>query len=101
METIGETGLSYGAVALVVGFPLLLMVLLAFLGHLEEWMLQPDERARQVVQLLERLEEAEEVERAVAKMLGPVAGRVRSRSQRRWRPRGRWRSRPEKGHTLA
>lgn len=68
-------GIGLGAVALVVGFPLLLMGLLWLLGRLEEWMLQPQERAAAVTELLERVEEAEEIERAVTRLLAQVTDR--------------------------
>lgn len=62
-----------GALLLVVGFPVLLLGLVWFLGWLEAWMLMPDERAARVRQLLERAEGVEEVETAVARMLASVA----------------------------
>lgn len=60
-------------VALVIGFPLLLLVLLAALGWLEAWMVQPDERAAAVRLLLDQEDEVDRLEHAVAVMLAPVA----------------------------
>lgn len=63
-----------GAVfALVAGFPVLLLVLVAALGWIEAWMLQPDERAAAVQRLLDQEDEVERLEHAVAEMLAPVA----------------------------
>lgn len=59
--------------ALVVGFPILLMLLMLFLGRIENWMLMPDERAAAVSQLLEQVDETEELEKAVAVMMSDVA----------------------------
>ncbi|HWB70967.1 MAG TPA: hypothetical protein VG452_02020 [Egibacteraceae bacterium] len=70
-----DLGIGLGAVALVVGFPLLLMCLLWLLGRLEAWMLEPDERAAAVTRLLEQVDEAEEVERAVTRLMARVADR--------------------------
>ena len=67
------------AVALVVGFPLLLLALVMLLGRLEDWVLMPDERAAAVSQLLEQVDEAEELEKAVALMMSEVADRPSSR----------------------
>lgn len=60
--------------ALIVGFPLALLVLLTLFDWLENWMVRPDERAAAVRDLLDRVEQVEEVERAVAEMLAAVAG---------------------------
>jgi len=60
-------------VALVIGFPVLLLVLVAGLGWLEAWMVQPDERAAAVQRLLDQEDEVERLEHAVAEMLAPVA----------------------------
>ena len=84
-----DLGLGLGAMALVIGFPLLLLVLLVFLGRLESWMLLPDERAAQVSALLEQVEEADELEHAVALMMAevtptPVEHRGSDRAARRW-----------------
>lgn len=63
-----------GAVfALVAGFPVLLLVLVAALGWIEAWMLQPDERAAAVQRLLDQEDEVDRLEQAVAVMLAPVA----------------------------
>ena len=66
---------SPSAATLVVGFPLLLLVLVLFLGRLEDWMLMPDERAAAVTQLMDQVDETEELERAVALMMSEVADR--------------------------
>jgi Na+-transporting methylmalonyl-CoA/oxaloacetate decarboxylase gamma subunit len=65
-------GLDVG-VALVIGFPVLLLVMIEALGWLEAWMLQPDERAAAVQQLLDQEDEIDRLEHAVAAMLAPVA----------------------------
>ena len=83
--------LTPAAVALVMGFPLLLLLLVMLLGRLEDWVLMPDERAAAVSQLLEQVDEAEELEKAVALMMSEVADRPSSR-QRSPAVRGRaWR----------
>lgn len=64
---------------LIVGFPLLLLALVLFLGRLEDWTLMPDERAAAVSQLLEQVDEAEELERAVTLMMSEVADRTSAR----------------------
>lgn len=71
--------LSLPGVALLLGFPLLLLLLVLFLGRLEDWVLNPDERAAAVSQLLEQVEEAEELEQAVALMMSEVADRPNTR----------------------
>jgi hypothetical protein len=73
--------LNPGSIALVVGFPLLLLLVVLFLGRIEDWMLSPDERAAAVTQLLEQVDEAEELEKAVALMMSEVADRPTSRKQ--------------------
>lgn len=83
-----DLGLGLGVLALVIGFPLLLLVLLVFLGRLESWMLMPGERAAQVSALLEQVEEADELEHAVALMMAEVTPspeeRRSDRSARGW-----------------
>lgn len=84
-----DVGLGLGVLALVVGFPLLLLVFLVFLGRLESWMLLPDERAAQVSQLMEQVEEADELEHAVALMMADVTpgsegSRPSAGARRRW-----------------
>jgi hypothetical protein len=69
---------NVGAAALIVGFPLLLLLLVLLLGRIEDWMLMPDERALAVSQLLEQVDEAEELEKAVALMMSEVADRPNS-----------------------
>ena len=73
--------LGPGAIALIVGFPLLLLVLVLVLERIEDWMLAPDERAAAVSQLLEQVDEAEELEKAVALMMSEVADRPTARTQ--------------------
>lgn len=70
-----EITVGLGALALLVGFPLLLLGMLALLGALEHWMLEADERATQVERLLEGQREAGDVEVAVTRMLTQLAGR--------------------------
>lgn len=70
-----EVTVGLGALALIVGFPLLLLGMLALLGALEQWMLEPDERATQVQQLLDERDEADDVETAVARLLAQLADR--------------------------
>lgn len=66
--------LDVGAVfALVVGFPVLLLVLVGALGWLEAWMVQPDERAAALQLLLAQEDEVDRLESAVAEMLAQVA----------------------------
>ena len=84
-----DLGLGFGALALVIGFPLLLLVLLVFLGRLESWMLMPDERAAQISVLLDQVDEADELEQAVALMMAdvtpsPEERRVSDPARRRW-----------------
>lgn len=64
-----------GAVVIpvVVGFPLALFTMLWVLGRLEAWMVQPDERAAAVRQLLAEEEEVDALERAVAELMAQVA----------------------------
>lgn len=71
--------LSPPGIALLFGFPALLLMLVLFLGRLEDWVLNPDERAAAVSQLLEQVDEAEELEKAVALMMSEVADRPSSR----------------------
>lgn len=79
-----ELGTSLGALALVLGFPGLLLAGLWALGRLEAWMLQPDERAAEIELLLEGEDEAEDVEVAVTRLIAgvadPQAERLRQRS---------------------
>ncbi len=70
----------WGAAALVAGFPLMLLLLVLLLGRIEHWMLMPDERAAAVSRLLEQVDEAEELEKAVAVMMSEVADRPGSRA---------------------
>lgn len=68
-----------GLACLVVGFPLLLLSLLWLLGRLESWMLEADERAAAVAEVLEQAERAEEVEAAVSRLLADVTDTPRPR----------------------
>lgn len=70
-----------GAAVLVTVFPLLLLGFIWFMGRLEAWMLVPDERAAAVVELLEQVDEADDLERAVTSMMAgvPPAHAVRRR----------------------
>ncbi|HVM20015.1 MAG TPA: hypothetical protein VM307_08650 [Egibacteraceae bacterium] len=70
---------SWSAAALIVGFPLGLLLLVLFLGRVEDWMLMPDERAAAVSQLLEQVDEADELEKAVALMMAEVADKPGTR----------------------
>lgn len=70
-----EVTVGLGVIVLLVGFPLLLLAMLALLGALERWMLEPDERATQVRQLLEGQREADDVEVAVTRLLAQLADR--------------------------
>ncbi len=78
----GDLGIGLGAAALIVGFPVLLLGFLWFMGWLESWMLAPDERAAAVSRLLEQVDEAEELERAVALLMAEVADRPGGRTSR-------------------
>lgn len=73
--------LSPAAVVLVLGFPLLLLALVLFLGRVEDWMLMPDERAAAVSQLLEQVDGPDELEKAVALMMSEVADRPSERDR--------------------
>ncbi len=65
--------LTSNIIAVVVGFPLLLLLLILVLSRIEDWMLMPDERAAAVSELLEQVEKPEELEKAVALMMSEVA----------------------------
>jgi hypothetical protein len=69
---------NVGIAALTMGFPLLLLLLVILLERIEHWMLMPDERAAAVSKLLEQVDEAEELEKAVALMMSEVADRQTS-----------------------
>lgn len=60
------------AVALIVGFPFLLLGLLISLEKLESWGLRPYERATEVQRLLDG-EDQDAIERAVAELLADAA----------------------------
>lgn len=77
-----DLGIGLSALALVVGFPVLLLSFVLFLGRMEEWMLRPDERAAVVNEMLEQVEEAEQLEKAVAVMLSDVTNRPSGRRRR-------------------
>lgn len=70
---MSDLGTTLGALALVVGFPVLLLAAIWGLGMLEAWMLQPDERAAKINRLLEAEHEAEDVEVAVTRLVAEVA----------------------------
>lgn len=72
--------LSPSVITIVVGFPLLLLMLVLVLARIEDWMVMPDERAAAVSQLLEQVDEAEELEKAVALMMSEVADRPTTKS---------------------
>ena len=72
--------LSLPGIALLIGFPALLLLLVLFLGRLEDWVLNPDERAAAVSQLLEQVDETEELEKAVALMMSEVADKPTARA---------------------
>lgn len=74
--------LGWWVPVLVLGVPPLLLVLLAALGRLESWTLGPDERAAQVVRLLEQEDAPDEVEVAVSTMLAQVAAMPRQERRR-------------------
>ncbi len=78
-EDVVPFDLSLSAAALIVGFPLGLLLLVLFLGRLEDWVLAPDERAAAISQLLEQVEEADELEKAVTLMMAEVADRPTAR----------------------
>ncbi len=67
--------LTPNIIAVVVGFPLLLLLLMLALSRIEDWMLMPDERAAAVSQLLDQVDKPEELEKAVALMMSEVADR--------------------------
>lgn len=68
--------LNPSTMAMVAGFPLLLLLLMLVLSRIEDWMLMPDERAAAVSQLLEQVDKPEELEKAVALMMSEVADRA-------------------------
>lgn len=70
---MADLGTSLGALALIIGFPALLLAGIWVLGMLEAWMLQPDERAAKIKRLLEAENEAEDVEAAVTRLVAEVA----------------------------
>lgn len=67
-----DPGVGLGALALVIGWPLVIIGGLALLGWLEAWMIQPDERAAAVQRLLTELDSAAKVEEEVARLLAAV-----------------------------
>jgi hypothetical protein len=66
--------LGLGAVALLVGFPLLLLTAVWGLEALERWMVTPGERAEEVARLLNS-EDPETIESAVANLFHAEADR--------------------------
>lgn len=81
-------GLGLGVLALILGFPLALLLLSLLLGRLEAWILAPDERAAEVTRLLEQVDETEDLEQAVKLMLSNATRRQgrrgANRAARRW-----------------
>jgi uncharacterized membrane protein YhiD involved in acid resistance len=77
-----EVGVGLGAAALVVGWPLLILVGIWLLGRLEAWMLHPDERAAKVQKLLSDADHPDEVETAVTRLLSEVSDRHFARRER-------------------
>lgn len=69
-------------IPLVAGFPLAMFTVLWVLGRLEAWMVQPDERAAAVQQLLAEEEQVDALERAVAELMAQVADDHRRESRR-------------------
>lgn len=69
--------LGWWVPALVLGVPPFLLLLLHLLAHMEAWMLQPDERAAAVRNLLEQAEGPDEVETAVIRLLAGVEAGTR------------------------
>ena len=66
--------LGVGAVALLVGFPLLLLTAVWGLEALERWMVTPGERAEEVARLLSS-EDADTIESTVADLFHQEADR--------------------------
>lgn len=88
------TSIEVAGIALVIGFPLLLMLAVVLLGRLERWILYPDltsrnshgnsadpgrveflgvsERAEQVEHLSEEVDEVEALERVAARLRDPA-----------------------------
>jgi uncharacterized membrane protein YhiD involved in acid resistance len=67
------SNLGWWVPALVIAFPLLLLLSLHLLGRLESWMFSPDERAAKVTTLLQEVEAPDQVEAEVARLLSEVA----------------------------
>lgn len=67
---------------LVLSVPPLLLVLLHLLARLEDWMLKADERAAAVAALLEQVDEPDDVEVAVRRLLSGVADKPQRRVDR-------------------
>lgn len=78
-----DLGIGLGALGLLTGFPSLLLGVMWVLGWLEAWMLEPDERAATIEQLLEGADEAEEVEQAVTALFAQVADGAPERDRQR------------------
>lgn len=78
-----DLGIGLGALALLIGFPLLLLGVMWVLGALEAWTLEPDERAAAIERLLEQADEADEVEHAVTKLVAQVADPAAERGRER------------------
>lgn len=74
--------LGWWVPALVVGVPPVLLVLLTQLERVERWTLRADERAAELVRLLEQDDTPDEVEAAVSTMLAEVARMPRHERER-------------------
>lgn len=86
-----DLGIGLSAVVLIVGFPLVLLSFLLFLGRLEAWMLAPDRLAEKA--LRREVEQAERIREATAAAVPgaatPRTRRVRNGSRRSRRERRR------------
>jgi len=74
--------LGWWVPALVVGVPPVLLVLLTQLERVERWTLRADERAAEVVRILEQDESPDDVEVAVTTLLAEVATMPRAQRER-------------------
>ncbi|HUH08350.1 MAG TPA: hypothetical protein VML96_11190 [Egibacteraceae bacterium] len=76
------------AVALVAGFPLLLLGGVLWLERLEGWMVQPDVRGDALARLIEQALESDELEARAVRLLSPAE----PANLERWRVRARSRT---------
>lgn len=74
--------LGWWVPTLVLGVPPVLLVLLTQLERMERWTLRADERAVEVVRLLEQNESPDDVELAVTTLLSEVATMPRHQRER-------------------